>query len=112
MVEIEGCPMEQSNGRSRHGSWRVFLKPDAAGLRILTLDGCVYHKNPSLERRISDLVRRGGIRGIVELEILRQIEKAMGGGLNIQCFFDLIVGTRSCLPTLCHLRESMWTDKT
>ena len=42
-----------------------------------------------------DNVPRGGIRGIVELEILRLIEKAMGGRLAIQCFFELIVGTRS-----------------
>ena len=33
------------------------------------------------------------MRGIVELEILRQLEKALGG-LSIQNFFDLIVGTR------------------
>jgi patatin-like phospholipase/acyl hydrolase len=37
---------------------------------------------------------RGGIRGIVELEILRLIESVWGGGLRIQDFFDLIVGTR------------------
>lgn len=43
MVEIDGCPMEQSTRRSRYGSWRVFLKPDAAGLRILTLDGYVIY---------------------------------------------------------------------
>ena len=42
-----------------------------------------------------DDVPSGGIRGIVELEILRQVEKAMGGRLAIQCFFELIVGTRS-----------------
>lgn len=35
----------------------------------------------------------GGIRGIVELEALKQIEDALGG-LPIRCFFDLIVGTR------------------
>lgn len=40
-VEIQGCPMEQSNRRLKYRSWRVFLKPDAAGLRILTLDGYV-----------------------------------------------------------------------
>ena len=34
------------------------------------------------------------MRGIVELEILRQIEQALGGRLPIQSFFDLIVGTR------------------
>jgi hypothetical protein len=37
---------------------------------------------------------RGGIRGIVELEILRQIERAMGGKMRIQSFVDLIIGTR------------------
>lgn len=46
-----------------------------------------------------DNIPRGGIRGIVELEILRQIEKAMGGSLAIQCFFELIVGTRSVVQS-------------
>ncbi len=36
----------------------------------------------------------GGIRGIAELETLRQIERAMGDGMPLTCFFDLIVGTR------------------
>jgi patatin-like phospholipase/acyl hydrolase len=36
----------------------------------------------------------GGVRGIVELEVLKAIEKALGGNLSIQAFFDLIVGTR------------------
>ena len=43
--------------------------------------------------RTSNSDIRGGIRGIVELEILRQIEQALGGRLAIQCFFELIVGT-------------------
>ena len=38
-------------------------------------------------------VYRGGIRGIVELEILRQLEKELGDLISIQSFFDLIVGT-------------------
>ena len=37
----------------------------------------------------------------MELEILRQIEKAMGGRLAIQCFFELIVGTRSGVLSPC-----------
>ena len=37
---------------------------------------------------------RGGVRGIIELEILKQIENTLGGGLKIKDFFDLIVGTR------------------
>jgi patatin-like phospholipase/acyl hydrolase len=36
----------------------------------------------------------GGIRGIVELEVLREIELYLGGHIPIQAFFDLIVGTR------------------
>jgi len=36
---------------------------------------------------------RGGIRSIIQLEILRLIEKEMNGKLPIQCFFDMIVGT-------------------
>ena len=34
------------------------------------------------------------MRGILELEILRAIELAIGGKIPIQAFFDLIVGTR------------------
>ncbi|KAI1132761.1 hypothetical protein F5Y10DRAFT_230731 [Nemania abortiva] len=52
----------------------IDLKPDLAGVRLLCLDG-------------------GGIRGIVELEVLKQIEMYLGGHLPIQLFFDLIVGT-------------------
>ena len=38
VVEIDGCPMESLN-KARYGLLRVFLKPPAAGIRILTLDG-------------------------------------------------------------------------
>jgi hypothetical protein len=41
-----------------------------------------------------DIIRSGGMRGIVELETIRAIEDAMEVHLPIQCFFDLIVGTR------------------
>lgn len=37
---------------------------------------------------------RGGVRGIVELEVLKAIERELGGKLPIQVFFDLMVGTR------------------
>ena len=39
----------------------------------------------------------GGIRGIIELAVLRTIEKELGGLIPVQNFFDLIVGTR-CAP--------------
>jgi patatin-like phospholipase/acyl hydrolase len=35
----------------------------------------------------------GGIRGIVELKVLAEIQKHLGG-LPINNFFDLVVGTR------------------
>jgi len=36
----------------------------------------------------------GGIRGIVELEVLRAIQEELGNKIPIREFFDLIVGTR------------------
>jgi hypothetical protein len=35
----------------------------------------------------------GGVRGLVQLEILRALERELGEGLNLCDFFDLIVGT-------------------
>lgn len=39
-------------------------------------------------------IHSGGVRGIVELEVLNAVERALGGKIRIQAFFDLIVGTR------------------
>jgi patatin-like phospholipase/acyl hydrolase len=39
-------------------------------------------------------VGRGGVRGIIELEVLRAIECSLGGKIPVQRFFDLIVGTK------------------
>ena len=52
----------------------IKYKPREAGVRILALDG-------------------GGIRGVVQLEILRAVEQALGNHFEVQSFFDLIVGT-------------------
>ena len=41
--------------------------------------------------------KSGGVRGIVELQVLLEIERKLGGKIRIQEFFDLIVGTRSAL---------------
>ena len=40
-----------------------------------------------------DIAYSGGIRGIVELVVLKAIERELGG-LEIRSVFDLIVGTR------------------
>lgn len=37
----------------------------------------------------------GGMRGIVILEVLSQVQEHIGGQIQFQEFFDLIVGTRS-----------------
>lgn len=47
-----------------------------------------------------DILSSGGVRGIVELEILRLIEQVWGGHMRIQDFFDLIVGTRFFFPSI------------
>lgn len=52
----------------------IKYKPRGAGVRVLALDG-------------------GGIRGVVQLEILQGIQRALGMHLPVQAFFDLIVGT-------------------
>jgi hypothetical protein len=54
--------------------YRTQVRPDLAGLRVLSLDG-------------------GGVRGIVELVTLRRLENLIGLGLPLGRFFDLVVGT-------------------
>ena len=93
-IEINHCPMESQTIQIPQ-SWSIHLKPDAAGVRILTLDGCVLRDSDVMLQLT--LHTRGGIRGIVSLEILRSLEKALNGTsgrLRVQSFFDLVVGTR------------------
>lgn len=42
------------------------------------------------------------MRGIVILEVLHHIQQELGGGIKVQEFFDLIVGTRSVFPAPAH----------
>lgn len=95
VIEISECPLEGLS-RSRSQPWKVSLKPPSTGVRLLTLDGYVLSGRSSAGVKIfcTDREISGGIRGIVELEVLRQIERAMGGKIRIQYFFDLIIGTR------------------
>lgn len=71
-IQLDFCPLHKLT--SFEFPWEISYKPEQAGVRILCLDG-------------------GGMRGIVELEVLRAIEDALGGKIPIQSFFDLIVGT-------------------
>lgn len=86
---MDMCPLHPSQKFIK--PWILHFKPDYAGVRILTLDGCVGFDDSHL---LQLTVPSGGMRGIIELEVLRAIEQAIGGKIPIQAFFDLIVGTR------------------
>jgi predicted acylesterase/phospholipase RssA len=74
-IEMKYCPLHHARTEEYFvNPWPISLAPAESGTRILTLDG-------------------GGVRGIVELTILQQLERALGEGLPVQAFFDLIVGT-------------------
>ncbi|KAI1640601.1 hypothetical protein F4809DRAFT_397901 [Biscogniauxia mediterranea] len=71
-IEINRCPLHV-RGIISDPPWVITTKPRYAGSRTLCLDG-------------------GGIRGIIQLQVLREVEKILGSDLPIQLFFDLIVG--------------------
>jgi hypothetical protein len=54
--------------------FRIRVQPPTAGGRVLSLDG-------------------GGVKGIIELEILQQLRTLIGGELPMDALFDLVVGT-------------------
>lgn len=70
-VEMRFCPLHKSSTTSLN--YTIFLKPESGGTRILSMDG-------------------GGVRGIIMLLVLTQIEEDLGG-IPVQMFFDLIIGT-------------------
>ncbi|KAK3379099.1 hypothetical protein B0T24DRAFT_716735 [Lasiosphaeria ovina] len=74
VFEVRYCPLHPQYAKWYDNPVRIKFKPKDAGVRLLCLDG-------------------GGIRGIVELVILRAIEKELGDLIPVQNFFDLIVGT-------------------
>ncbi|KAF5688686.1 calcium-independent phospholipase [Fusarium denticulatum] len=71
ILVIEHCPLGCA---LRTGTWSIRIKPEHAAPRVLSLDG-------------------GGVRGVVELCVLRQIERHVGYGIAIHELFDLVVGT-------------------
>ncbi|TGJ81236.1 hypothetical protein E0Z10_g7507 [Xylaria hypoxylon] len=72
-IEINRCPIHVRDVIASP-PWVIVTKPRFAGARTLCLDG-------------------GGIRGIIQLHVLRELEKILGPELPVQLFFDLIVGT-------------------
>ena len=73
LVSMPYCPLHREATKWARPAVIKF-KPQAAGVRVLSLDG-------------------GGIRGIVQLEVLRAIEQTLGGYIPVQSFFDLMIGT-------------------
>ncbi|KAI1452785.1 hypothetical protein F4805DRAFT_462423 [Annulohypoxylon moriforme] len=88
-IELRCCPLHAQD-TIWEPPWRVLVKPAFAGTRVLCLDG-------------------GGIRGIVELQTLKAIEKILGPDLPIQYFFDLIVGTSTGGIIALGLGVNNWT---
>jgi hypothetical protein len=72
-IVMESCALCQTEWHDQHPQL-IRLKPNCAGVRILTLDG-------------------GGVRGIVELAILQRLEQRVGLKLPTRELFDLIMGT-------------------
>ncbi|KAK6342107.1 hypothetical protein TWF730_001585 [Orbilia blumenaviensis] len=72
-VSISKCPMHPQDEQFKP-PLEFALKPPSAGVRVLSLDG-------------------GGVRGLSQLIFLRHLEQALGPGLQLTSFFDLIVGT-------------------
>ncbi|KAL8968226.1 MAG: hypothetical protein Q9183_002563 [Haloplaca sp. 2 TL-2023] len=74
LIEVSHCPICLPEERRSYLAATIEFKPKLAGVRVLCLDG-------------------GGMRGIVELEVLKAIERQLPAGIPIRNFFDLIVGT-------------------
>ncbi|KAI1342705.1 hypothetical protein F5Y15DRAFT_373717 [Xylariaceae sp. FL0016] len=88
-IEVSRCPLH-ARDLIATPPWVITTKPRYAGARTLCLDG-------------------GGIRGIIQLHVLRAIEKALGADLPIQLFFDLIVGTNTGGIIAIALGVKKWT---
>ncbi|KXJ85558.1 hypothetical protein Micbo1qcDRAFT_127798 [Microdochium bolleyi] len=73
-IEMDQCPLHNGDVTGQDGTFKsiIELDPPHSGLRVLLLDG-------------------GGIRGIVELTMMKVLEGRIG--IPLQRFFDLVVGT-------------------
>ena len=69
-------------------AFRIALKPPTAGVRVLCIDG-------------------GGIRGVVPLLVLREVESSIGLPCKLQEHFDLVVGTSSGISVLPFIGSSL-----
>ncbi|KAF2122021.1 hypothetical protein BDV96DRAFT_640090 [Lophiotrema nucula] len=72
LAEVLECPLE-INQRSSYQPRLIYLRPESAGVRVLALSN-------------------GGIRSVVQIEILKLIEKHFQDKIPIGTFFDMIIG--------------------
>ncbi|KAF1960915.1 hypothetical protein CC80DRAFT_590230 [Byssothecium circinans] len=72
LVDVLECPLEV-NQKIRPQSRAVHIRPEAAGVRVLALNN-------------------GGTRSIVQIEVLKLIEKELHGRIPVQSLFDMIIG--------------------
>ena len=86
-VRIHECPFESYTKCEPRS---IYIMPEMAGIRVLVLDEyCIL----SFTLRILLILSvSGGVRGIIQLEILRLIEKELDSKILIKVFFDIIVG--------------------
>ncbi|CZR51334.1 uncharacterized protein PAC_01209 [Phialocephala subalpina] len=85
IVRIHECPFESCSSQPRS----IYIKPETAGIRILLLDD-------------------GGVRSVIQLEILHLLEQELGGKLPIQLFFDMIVAKGSGSVVALGLLNTQW----
>ncbi|KEZ46452.1 hypothetical protein SAPIO_CDS0780 [Scedosporium apiospermum] len=85
LIKSRQCPLDPSD----EGETHIRLQKPDMGVRVLSLNG-------------------GGIRGIVTLAILRELELRLGG-IPIHSFFDLIVGTSVGGIIAAGLAKKGWT---
>lgn len=86
-ISLDRCPLGCSFTTS---PWHIRRKPLNAGARILTLDGYVA---VGRVKQDTNQYCRGGVRGILELAILKEVVNAVGHDIPIQELFDLALGT-------------------
>lgn len=89
---MHSCPLETNVNLSMQRPISIYLRPEAASSRVLSLDS-------------------GGIRAIVQLEVLRLLEEEWLDKLSIRYFFDLIVGSGSGALIALGIATKGWSIK-
>ncbi|CAI6303542.1 unnamed protein product [Periconia digitata] len=89
LVEILECPLE-INQKIQTQPHIVYTRPESAGVRVLAL-------------------HNGGVRSIIQIEVLKLIEKEFDGRIPIQSLFDMIIGEGTGGVLALGLNSRGWT---